>query len=61
MLFVILFMGYGLIKIPRNIMLSRNIDHTVMRSYFKLGAAAITLEKLYSNVERQYHVKRNIY
>lgn len=56
MLMVIIFMGYGLIKVPREIMLKRNLDHTVRRSYYKLGTSAITLEKLYSYVELKYHV-----
>lgn len=53
---VIIFMGYGLIKVPREIMMMRDLDHTVRRSYYKLGTSAITLEKLYTAVELKYHV-----
>lgn len=56
MLLVIVFMGYGLIKVPMNSWSGRSIEHDLNYCYFDTSKSLALKEKLYEQLEEKYAV-----
>lgn len=57
MFLVIIFMGYGLIKVPMRSWSGRSVEHNLSYCYFNAAKSIAVREKLYMKLEEEYTVK----
>lgn len=56
MLLVIIFMGYGLIKVPMNSWSGRTVEHDLSYCYFNAAKSLALKEKIFEKLEEKYTV-----
>lgn len=56
MCLVIIFMGYGLIKVPMRSWSGRSVEHNLSYCYFNVAKSLAVREKLYKQLEEMYTV-----
>jgi hypothetical protein len=56
MALVIIFMGYGLIKVPMNSWSGRSVDHDLSYCYFNTAKCLAIKEKVAEKLEEKYAV-----